>query len=87
VVDAVLRGGEDLCWERLHRRALAGHGPADLSRDELRWMDSTLYARWALGSLPDAMLASRVLRSHGSPRVAAAVTAVADRVNASLTDG
>lgn len=87
VVDAVLRGGEDLCWERLHRRALAGHGPADLSREELRWMDATLYARWALGSLPDAASASHVLRSHGSPRVAAAVTAVADRVSASLADG
>lgn len=85
VVDAVLRGGEDLCWDRLHRRALAGHGPAELSRDELRWMDATFYARWALGSLPDAALASKVLREHGCTRVAAAVTAVADRVSASLT--
>jgi hypothetical protein len=84
VVDAVMRGGEELCWDRLHRRALAGQGPADLSLDELRWMDPTMYARWALGSLPDAALASRVLRAHGSARVAAAVTAVADRVSASL---
>lgn len=84
VVDAVMRGGEELCWDRLHRRALAGQGPADLSLEELRWMDPTMYARWALGSLPDAALASRVLRSHGSAGVAAAVTAVADRVSASL---
>ncbi len=84
VVDAVLHGGEDLCWDRLHRRARAGHGPADLSREDVRWMDATMYARWALGSLPDAALASDVLRVHGSTRAAAAVTAVADRVRAAL---
>lgn len=85
VVDAVLRSGDDLCWDRLRRRALAGPAPSDLSRGEVRWMDATMYARWVLGSLPDAALASDVLRAHGSARAAAAVTAVADRVRATLT--
>jgi hypothetical protein len=84
VVHAVLRSGEDLCWRRLHRRALAGHGTADLSPGDVEWMDATMYARWALGSLPDAAAASDVLRTHGSTRAAAAVTAVADRVRAAL---
>ena len=80
VVEATLRTEGDLSWERLHRRACAGHGPPDLTPDEAAWMDPTLYGRWLLGGLPDAALAAETLVAHGEQRTADSLLAVATAV-------
>ncbi len=80
VVEATLRTEGDLDWARMHRRACAGHGPADLSRREVEWMDPTLYGRWVLGGLPDPELAADTLVAHDDERTAHCVLAVASAV-------
>lgn len=84
VVEATLRTDGDLSWDRMHRRACAGHGPLDLSVDEAAWMDPTLYGRWVIGGLPDPEMAADTLVAHGDERTAECVLAVgravADRV-------
>lgn len=42
-----------LSWERIHTRASTGESlPLDLGAREAAWMDSTMYARWVLTSMP-----------------------------------
>lgn len=84
VVEATLRTDGQLDWGRMHRRACAGHGPVDLTRDEVAWMDPTLYGRWVLGGLPDAELAAQVLVAHDQERTARSVLQVAEQVVARL---
>ena len=59
-------------WEGLHRMAIAG-APADAFRlrgDEAAWMDTTMFARWTLGSLSSPSLTTMLLRTHGCDDVA-----------------
>jgi hypothetical protein len=81
VVEATLRTVGDLDWDRMHRRACAGHHPPDLTPAEVAWMDPTLYGRWVLGSLPDPDLAAQVLVAHGEERAAASLIAVSASVS------
>ncbi len=80
VVEATMRCAQQMDWSRLHRRAVAGQGPADLTPDEIEWMDATLYARWLLGSFPDPRTAAEVLRAHGDEHAASGLLAVTDAV-------
>ena len=78
--EATLRTEGDLSWDRVHRRACAGHGPADLTPEEVAWMDPVLYGRWVLGGLPEPQLAAEMLVAHGEHRTAESLLAVADAV-------
>jgi hypothetical protein len=80
VVEATLRTEGGLSWDRVHRRACAGHGAADLTPEEVAWMDPVLYGRWVLGGLPDPQLAAEMLVAHGEHRTAESLLAVADAV-------
>lgn len=84
VTEATMRAEDELNWARMHRRACAGHGAPDLSIEEVRWMDPTLYARWLLGSFPDPALTAEVLRANDGERAAAGLIAVCDAVFAEL---
>lgn len=86
VAEATMRAEDDLSWARMHRRACAGHGAPDLSIEEVRWMDPTLYARWLLGSFPDPVLTAEVLRANDGERAAAGLLAVCDAVSAELDE-
>jgi hypothetical protein len=65
VAEATHRCARGLDWTRLHRRAVRDGLPsAGLAPEEVAWMDATMYARWALGSLPDGPRTVEVLRAH-----------------------
>jgi hypothetical protein len=84
VAEATLRTEGELDWHRMHRRACRHGGPGDLTANEVAWMDPTLFARWMLGSLPDAELAAQVLVAHGQERTARSLLEVAARVDEAL---
>jgi len=84
VVEATRRSGDGFDWSSIHRRALRGDGPLppDLERAEAAWMDSAMYARWALGGLAGPATAASVLRANGCLAAAERF----DAVRASVTD-
>lgn len=85
VVEATLQTDGLINWQRMHRRGCAGAGPRDLSRSEAKWMDPTMYARWALGSLPDPHLAVQILSAHGCDHAAAGLDTVRHAVLAEVS--
>lgn len=84
VVEATLRTEGTLSWQRMHRKALGGHGPPTLSTDEIAWMDPTFYARWIMGTLPDVEVAVTALNLEGEHLTAERVAAVAAEIRAHL---
>lgn len=71
LLEATLRATEGFDWADLHSRASRGVRHAyGLSRREAAWMDTTMFARWVTGSLPDPRLVVHALRAHGCEGVA-----------------
>lgn len=68
IAEATRRAGEQIDWTRIHRRAVSGDGPLppDLERHEAEWMDTPMYARWAVSGLAGPPTAVMVLQAHGA---------------------
>lgn len=81
LVEATVRSADGFCWSHVHARAAAGatavHG---LTTREAGWMDTTMFARWVTGALPEPSVVAAVLRSHGCDLVAERLQRVADGV-------
>jgi hypothetical protein len=76
MVELTVRSASVFDWTRLHQRSSTGTlRTADLDPQEAAWMDTTMFARWVLGSLPDVPAALAVLADQGA-------TVVADRIAA-----
>lgn len=83
LVEATHRAAVGFDWADLHERTASGRRQVpDLTPEEAAWMDTTMFARWVTGSLPDAQFVVRTLRSHGCEQVAERLLAVIDAVHA-----
>jgi len=86
LTEALVRSADDADWRRMHRRAAAGHSPtADLSAQEVAWMDTTLFARWTMSALTDHHSTIATLRTIGCEDVADRIDAVVDAVTFELS--
>lgn len=81
LVEATLRSTDGFEWESMHARAAAGQARvADLTAREAAWMDTTMFARWVTGSLPDPGMVVDLLRTHLLHDVADRLDRVVDEI-------
>jgi hypothetical protein len=79
LVEALVRLTDGFRWGDMHARAANGTVPAYLlSTSEAAWMDTTMFARWVEGSLPDVLTVIDVLTYHRCDRVAARLQRILD---------
>lgn len=66
IVEATRRSREYVDWTRVHRRATNAHSwTGGLNPEEVKWMDTTMFARWTLSLLPNVAMVTTVLSDFG----------------------
>lgn len=82
IVEATGRSREYIDWNRVYRRATNSEGwTAGLRPKEVRWMDTTMFARWSLSLLPDVPMVANVLSDLGCQYEAERLSALADQLH------
>lgn len=88
VAEATIACSAQTNWERLRRRASRKPDhPSGLRPNELRWMDSTMYARWVMAAMVDFDLALTALLAAGHEEVGVKVSAVISEVFGRIREG
>lgn len=86
VVEASCRRDREFNWGRIRSRMIAANGGSGLTRKELKWMDATMYSRWAIGGFPDVQQVVGVLAELGCVDVARMVLEAVDGIRARMAD-
>ncbi|MEX0768398.1 MAG: hypothetical protein WD029_08000 [Microthrixaceae bacterium] len=77
ITEATFRAAEELDWGRMRRRAIRGEFQATaLDPEEAEWMDTTMFARWVAGSIPDSETLIRTVERLGAKQVSENISAV-----------
>jgi len=81
ITEATFRAAEQLDWDRMRLRAMQGefHATA-LTPEEAEWMDTTMFARWVAGSIPEAETLIRTLGRLGAEQISENIASVLQSV-------
>jgi hypothetical protein len=87
LVEATVRSTDGFRWADMHARAASGAITVhELTTDEAAWMDTTMFARWVAGSMPDPSVAIGILELHHCHTVADRLRRVLHGVDALEAD-